>query len=223
MTTSEGKKSDREDDDRDNEEPPEDEGEGPKGPGPEEKRPEDQEPSKNLDRTPEGKQKRAPPTVLPKPKPKAKPLGEVPTLISSFGDRTAPEGSLVRLDVVVKSETSVNAEWRKNDEVINLQDFSHFTVISEGNLYSLLITETSEIDSAVYTCLLTNNAGTAKCSATLKITGRFLLDFWRLLFRVVSLASSLWPKMHCKHSLSFCPFVLSVVCHETVVAESLIL
>ena len=184
MTTSEGKKSDREDDDRDKEEPPEDddEGEGPKKSGLDEKRPEDQEPSKNLDRTPEGKQRRAPPTVLPKPKPKAKPLGEIPALISSFGDRTAPEGSLVRLDVVVKSETSVNAEWRKNDEVINLEDFSHFTVISEGNLYSLLITETSEIDSAVYTCLLTNNAGTAKCSAKLEITGKFLLEFGGFFF-----------------------------------------
>ena len=175
MTASEGKKSDREDDDKD-EEPPEDgdnENEGPEEPGPEEKGPEEPRPNKDMDETRDQKQKRPPPTVLPKPKPKAKPLGEIPVFISSFGDRTTPVGSLVRLDAVVKSDTDVNVEWRKNNEAINFEDLSHFTVISEGNLYSLLITETSENDSGVYTCLLTNNTGTAKCSAKLEITGKF--------------------------------------------------
>ena len=180
MTASEGKKSDHEDDDdddddgRDKEEPPEDGDEGPEDSRPEEKGPEEPEPNKDLDKTTDGKQKRPPPTVLPKPKPKAKDIGEIPTFISSFGDRTVPEGSLVRLDAVVKSESDVTAEWRKNDEIINLEDFSHFTVISEGNLYSLLISDTSENDSGVYTCLLTNITGTATCSAKIEISGKRL-------------------------------------------------
>lgn len=180
MTTSEGKKSDREDDDDKDEEQPEDEdneNEGSEEPGPKEKGPEEPGPNRDLDETPDEKQKRPPPTVLPKPKPKAKPLGEIPVFVSSFGNRTAQVGSLVRLDAVIKSQTDVNVEWRKNDEVINFEDFSHFTVISEGNLYSLLITETSENDSGVYTCLLTNNAGTAKCSAKLEIAGKLSLQF----------------------------------------------
>ena len=173
MTASEGEKSDRGDDDEDKEEPPEDEDneeQGSQEPGPQ--GPKEPGPSQEPDQKPDEKKKGPPPTVLPKPKPKAKHLGEIPTFISSFGDRTAPEGSLVRLDVVVKSESDVNAEWRKNDELINSEDFSHFTVISEGNLYSLLITETARTDSGLYTCFLTNKAGTAKCSAKLDISGK---------------------------------------------------
>lgn len=165
MTSSDREKSDHEDDDEDKEEEP----------------PEDEENNEGLDEPeteqepesrPDEKKKPPPPTVLPKPKQIASHVGEIPVLVSTFDDRTVLEGSLTRFDVVVKSELDVNVEWRKNEDVINSEDFSHFTVISDGDLYSLLITETLKNDSGLYTCILTNNVGTEKCSANLNITGK---------------------------------------------------
>ena len=164
LTDTEGEKSDRDDEDKDEEPEEEEDDLEPDEQGPDSEKEPEKESEKET-------KKKPPPAILPKPKPKMKPEGDEPVIISSFKDRTVNEGSLVRLDVVVESDSDVTVEWRLNDDVISSQDFSHFTVLSEGNTQSLLITETRESDSGAYSCLVRNDFGTAEYSAILRVTG----------------------------------------------------
>lgn len=164
-TESEREKSDHEDDDEDGNEEPEERDEEPE----ERDKPESDQESQHEPK--EKTRKAPPPAVLPKPKTRSKDLDDLPELVSSFDDRTVEEGSLVRMDCEVKSGSEVLVEWLVDNELISSEAFSHFTLINDGNLYSLLIAETRLEDSAVYTCCATNEAGTTKCTAELIVTG----------------------------------------------------
>ena len=163
-TESEREKSDHEDDDEDEDEEPQGKDEKPE----ERDQPESDQESEH---EPEEKARKAPPpTVLPKPKSRSKDL-DLPEFVSSFDDRTVEEGNLVRMDCEIRSGSEVLVEWLIDNELISSEAFSHFTLINDGDLYSLLIAETRLADSALYTCSATNEAGTTKCTADLTVTG----------------------------------------------------
>ncbi|KAI1899475.1 hypothetical protein AGOR_G00062180 [Albula goreensis] len=90
-----------------------------------------------------------------------------PTFESIMEDMDVHVGETPRFAVVVEGKPIPDIMWYKNDTL--LSESSHFTFVYDDNECSLVILNTHEEDSGVYTCTAKNLAGVVSCKAELTV------------------------------------------------------
>ncbi|KAJ8403435.1 hypothetical protein AAFF_G00352070 [Aldrovandia affinis] len=90
-----------------------------------------------------------------------------PTFESIMEDMDVRVGETPRFAVVVEGKPIPDIMWYKNDTL--LSESSHFTFVYDDNECSLVILNTQEDDSGVYTCTAKNLAGVVSCKAELTV------------------------------------------------------
>ncbi len=123
----------------------------------------DDQPNKQTNKPP-------PPAVKPKPKPKLASSSQ-PVFLSLLENHDAHEGSLVRMDVKIKSDSKFDVEWFYREELITSEKYPHITLLSDDDVFSMLFTQAKIEHSGLYTCSVKNDGGQVKCSAELRIAG----------------------------------------------------
>ena len=116
------------------------------------------------------------PPAKPKPKPKVPPqkIGNAPEFIVPLVNMQVIQGNVARLDACVKSDSKVTVKWYSGDDLVTSSSFSNFTLISDGDLHSLLIPEVSLLDTDLFTCTAVNEYGEVTCSADLLVMRKYL-------------------------------------------------
>lgn len=123
----------------------------------------DDQPNKQTNKPP-------PPAVKPKPKPKLASSSQ-PVFLSPLENHNAEEGSLVRMDVKIKSDSIFDVEWFYGEELITSENYPHITLLSDDDVFSMLFTQAKIEHSGLYTCSVKSDGGQVKCSAELRIAG----------------------------------------------------
>ncbi|XP_048835461.1 striated muscle preferentially expressed protein kinase-like isoform X2 [Brienomyrus brachyistius] len=90
-----------------------------------------------------------------------------PTFETIMEDMDVCVGETPRFAVVVEGKPVPDIMWYKNDTL--LSESSHFTFVYDDNECSLVILNTQEEDSGVYTCTARNLAGSVTCKAELTV------------------------------------------------------
>ncbi|XP_036396104.1 striated muscle preferentially expressed protein kinase-like isoform X2 [Megalops cyprinoides] len=90
-----------------------------------------------------------------------------PTFESIMEDMDVRVGETPRFAVVVEGKPIPDIMWYKNDML--LSEGSHYTFVYDDNECSLVILNTQEEDSGVYTCTAKNLAGAVSCKAELTV------------------------------------------------------
>lgn len=92
-----------------------------------------------------------------------------PSFDQTIQDTQSKPGNLVRLDAKLLGTPPLDVYWLKNGRKLT-QD-SHFKMLVEGDVYTLMIIEAVPEDTASYECVAINKAGEARCQATVEISG----------------------------------------------------
>lgn len=115
-----------------------------------------------------------PPKTAPKPQPKPEPpkpkerLRE-PEFILKLRDRSAVEGSSVRLACRAMGTPEPGFQWYKDDKPISAG--GRFDISQSVSGFTLVIKECQVDDSGEYKCEATNKAGSVSTSAKITVTG----------------------------------------------------
>uniref|UniRef100_A0A8C4T2A9 Striated muscle enriched protein kinase b n=1 Tax=Erpetoichthys calabaricus TaxID=27687 RepID=A0A8C4T2A9_ERPCA len=94
-------------------------------------------------------------------------MAEPPSFESIMEDIDVSTGETSRFAVVVEGKPIPDILWHKNDTL--LSESSHFTFVYDDNECSLVVLNTTEEDSGVYTCTAKNLAGSVYCKAELTV------------------------------------------------------
>ncbi|XP_043931808.1 striated muscle preferentially expressed protein kinase isoform X2 [Protopterus annectens] len=94
-------------------------------------------------------------------------FAESPRFESIMEDIDISCGETARFAVVVEGKPVPDIMWYKND--VLLSESSHLTFVYDDNECSLVILNTTEEDSGVYTCTAKNLAGEVSCKAELTV------------------------------------------------------
>ncbi|KAG2459229.1 SPEG kinase, partial [Polypterus senegalus] len=94
-------------------------------------------------------------------------MAEPPTFESIMEDVDVSTGETSRFAVVVEGKPIPDILWHKNDTL--LSESSHFTFVYDDSECSLVVLNTTEEDSGVYTCTAKNLAGSVYCKAELTV------------------------------------------------------
>nr|XP_033803021.1 striated muscle preferentially expressed protein kinase isoform X2 [Geotrypetes seraphini] len=94
-------------------------------------------------------------------------LAETPYFESIMEDIDIQISETVRFAVVVEGKPLPDILWYKDEAL--LAESSHFTFVYDDNECSLVILNTTEEDSGVYTCIAKNLAGEVSCKAELMV------------------------------------------------------
>lgn len=89
-----------------------------------------------------------------------------PQIVSYFPDRVASIGSTVRLTCTVKGN-NIQTKWMKDENVLERK--KNVQTKSDGEIFTLEITEITEKDAGVYTAQFKNRAGEVETSSTIKV------------------------------------------------------
>lgn len=92
-----------------------------------------------------------------------------PSFDQTIQDTQSQPGNLVRLDAKLLGTPPIDVYWLKNGR--KLTQSSHFKMLIEGDVYTLMIIEAVPEDTASYECVAINKAGEARCQATVEISG----------------------------------------------------
>ncbi|XP_059503638.1 striated muscle preferentially expressed protein kinase [Stegostoma tigrinum] len=94
-------------------------------------------------------------------------LAEAPRFESIMEDMVVSPEETARLAVVVEGKPLPDILWFKDDDI--LVESNHLSFVYDDSECSLVILNTTESDSGVYTCTATNLAGEVSCKAELTI------------------------------------------------------
>ena len=99
---------------------------------------------------------------------------EPPELTETFQNQEVEQGSSCCLNVrlnskVPSSNNNIVVKWLCGDDIITSSRFSHMTVVSDNDLHSLVINDIRLLDTAQYTCVVSNDAGECQCSADILV------------------------------------------------------
>ena len=96
-----------------------------------------------------------------------KELLEPPQFLEKFQNQQVEQGATCFLNVRIHSNNNDNdVKWLCGDEVITSSArFGHMTVVSDNDLHSLVINDIRLLDTAQYTCMVSNEAGVCQCTA----------------------------------------------------------
>ena len=89
--------------------------------------------------------------------------GPKPTITKKFENIEVNEGENVALEVTSGPEPVTKVEWFKDNEL--LRDQGRFKIVSQGNVYKLLVSPIEWDDEGMYKCVLLNEFGLSSCSA----------------------------------------------------------
>ena len=96
-----------------------------------------------------------------------KPVGTAPVFTEPVQPVEVKEGSDAKLQCTVAAEPKPNVEWFKNG--VRLKENRRLKMESDGKAISLIIKETRTGDQGEYKCVVTNDAGSESCAATLTV------------------------------------------------------
>lgn len=90
-----------------------------------------------------------------------------PEFVTKPDPMTLFVGKQAKLQCVVNGSTPMNVLWHKDNIAISADE--HYTISSDKNKYTLLISKLGQNDQGTYLCKASNSVGTATCCTELKI------------------------------------------------------
>lgn len=91
-----------------------------------------------------------------------------PTFVRVFADREVTEGKMTRFDCRVTGRPYPEVQWFINGNPVR-DDSTHKILVNESGSHSLMITNVSQFDGGVVTCIARNKSGEVAAQARLSV------------------------------------------------------